>query len=110
MEAPVVLERSVDAELAELAVIDPADLNTDQTAGRVDDAHAPRQTPRGVGRSQRQEPAAALHRDALASCRDRLADRAHGRAGEDHSGRRESDRRGGEEQRERDQGDAQPRE
>ena len=52
MEAPVVAEGAVEPELAELGAVDTADLQAELAAGRVLDAHPPRQAAAGIGREQ----------------------------------------------------------
>ena len=59
METPVVMECAVDTELAELAVVEAADLHADLATGRVHQAHAPRQATLRIGCTQRQQTRAA---------------------------------------------------
>ena len=106
MEAPVIVKRTVDTQLSELAVMDAADLHADEAARGVDDPHSPRQAARRVCRSQGEQPRAARHGDALTGGGDRSTYRADRRAREDHSGRRERDRGGGEHEREHEECDA----
>ena len=69
MKTPVVAERTVETELAELTVLDAADLHTDLSTGRVHEPHSPRQAALRVGCAERQQTGPSGGGDAHAGVR-----------------------------------------
>ncbi len=108
MKAPVVVEDAVDAELSELAVLDPADLHAEQAAGRAHQTHPPGQTAFGVGGAQAEQHRGSGPGDPLADVRVQLAFGTNGSPGEDRSSRGQRDRGRRQHPQEREQGQPQP--
>ena len=69
MKAPVVVECTVDTELAELIVLDAADLHADLSTGGAHEPHAPRQAALRIGCAQRQQTRPSWGGDADAGVR-----------------------------------------
>jgi hypothetical protein len=91
MEAPVVVKGAIDAQLAELPVIDTPDLHAQLPAGRAHDPHAPRQPAFRIGYAQWQQPRATAHGKTVAHDRAGRSTLLH-RAAVEHARRRDSDR------------------